>query len=188
MRSTQSPSRFVRAVGISTLALVLFAACGSGQSAATRSTGSTGAAPRVESPSATTRMICASEAQGDLRATLGVDTTAAPLPTWVDHVYSCNYAYPTGSFTLSVKQLADTDTTTAYFEKLGTTLGRVKALDGLGTAAFTTTGGSVVVQKDTKVLFVDVTKLPSRFGVPPDTRANAAVSIAATIMGCWTGA
>jgi hypothetical protein len=61
-------------------------------------------------------------------------------------------------------------------------------LEGIGATATTTANGSVVVQKDDDVLLVDVRKLPARFGVPSDTRANAAISIAATIIGCWTGA
>ena len=30
--------------------------------------------------------------------------------------------------------------------------------------------------------------LPAQFGSPPCTRADIAVKVAATIMGCWTGA
>jgi len=29
--------------------------------------------------------------------------------------------------------------------------------------------------------------LPAHFGAPPETRADVAVKVAATIMGCWTG-
>jgi len=33
-----------------------------------------------------------------------------------------------------------------------------------------------------------VQDLPKQFGSPPDTRENDAINVAATIMGCWTGA
>ena len=29
----------------------------------------------------------------------------SPIPTWIDHLYSCQYGYPTGSMELSVKEL-----------------------------------------------------------------------------------
>jgi hypothetical protein len=43
------------------------------------------------------------------------------------------------------------------------------------------------VQKDDKVLVADVRKLPAEFGEPSDSRANVAITIAATVMGCRTG-
>jgi hypothetical protein len=138
--------------------------------------------------SSSTRMICADDAKDDLAATLGVDTVAPVTPTWHNHLYSCAYKYTDGSFTLSVEQLSDAASTTRYFTQTGTRLGRVKTLSGLGQGAFTTKDGSVVVKKDDKVLVVDVRRLPARFGVPTDSPANVAISVAATIMGCWTGA
>jgi hypothetical protein len=142
----------------------------------------------IATPSESTRMICAPEAQADLRATIGVKTVVAPTPTWITHSYTCSYIYAGGRFTLSVKQLPDAAQTRTYFTALGDRLKRDMPLTGLGAGAFTTAEGSVIVQKDDKVLLVDVHGLPARFGVPLDTRANVAISIAATIMGCWTGA
>ena len=46
--------------------------------------------------------------------------------------------------------------------------------------------GSVVVRKDYKVLLVDITKLPAKFGVPSATRGDVAINVAETIMWCWT--
>ena len=66
-------------------------------------------------------------------------------------------------------------------------LGRRPDAVSFGEGAFITTNGSVIVRKDFKVLDVDVSKLPMQFGVPPQDRANAALSVAATVMGCWTG-
>ena len=50
-------------------------------------------------------MVCAPEAQREITATLGITPTLVTVPTWTDHVYSCTYQYPDGSFVLSVKEL-----------------------------------------------------------------------------------
>ena len=132
-------------------------------------------------------MICADEAQEDIQATIGVATNRPVVPTWKAQKYSCRYAYPDGAFTISVQQLSDDAAAARYFTALTTKLGRDMVLTGLGDDGTTTTSGAVVVRKDTKVLTVDPHDLPARFGKPADTRANVAISVAATIMGCWTG-
>lgn len=133
-------------------------------------------------------MICAAEAQHDISVTLGTKNTQTSTPTWAHHRYACDYIYANGVMNLSVKQLSDATSTRHYFTSLAKLLVRRKTLSGLGQGAFTTASGNVVVSKDNKVLVVDVHALPSKFGVPPDTRGNVAISVAATIMGCWTGA
>jgi hypothetical protein len=170
-------------------ALALAAGCGGAATASAPSSTTTpaGQVATSDGPSASTRMICSSEAQKDLAATLGLAAVSVSTPTWQAQVYSCDYRYAGGSFTLSVHQAIDRDVAHATFTALGTQLMRRMPLDGLGQAAVTTANGSVLVQKDDDVLLVDIHALPPRFGVPPDTRANAAISIAATIMGCWTG-
>ena len=133
-------------------------------------------------------MICASEAQEDLSARLGSKTVSPVTPTWNDDVSACTYQYVNGGFKLSVKQLPDETSTKRYFTRLAVQLGREKMSAGLGQCAFTTKDGSVVVNKDDKVLLVDVQRLPAQLGVPADTRGNVAIGVAATIVGCWTGA
>jgi hypothetical protein len=49
---------------------------------------------------------------------------------------------------------------------------------------FTTKDFSVVVRKDYKVLLIDISGLPARFGTPPASRGE----VAGTILDCWTGA
>jgi hypothetical protein len=132
-------------------------------------------------------MICAQEAQDDLASSIGVRAKLTP-PTWVDHVYSCTYAYPNGSFTMSVKELSNLDETKAYFDSLGSKYGRKPDSIALGQGAFTTNNGSVVVRKDFKVLFVDIAKLPPQLGQPPQARSDVALTAAAVLMSCWTGA
>ena len=90
--------------------------------------------------------------------------------------------------TLSVKEMSNADETTGYFNSLAGKLGKKQELQGLGQGAFLTNDGSVVTRKDYKVLLVDTTKLPARFGVPPSTRGDIAINVSATIMNCWVGA
>ena len=86
-----------------------------------------------------------------------------------------------------MKELDGTDHTKRYFAQLGVQLGRRPGPISIGQGAFLTTNGSVVVRKDWKVLVVDVSKLPVTFGQPPFSHKDAAIAIASTIMGCWTG-
>lgn len=140
-------------------------------------------------PSASARMVCAAEGTRDIGQTVGVKPTRPPVGRWHDHVYSCDYVYGAEqTMTLSVKELANAAETTAYFDALGLRLGRKDALRGLGQGAYQTRNGSTVVRKDDLVLLVDANRLPAMFGAPSSPRADVSLSVAATIMGCWTGA
>lgn len=133
-------------------------------------------------------MICAREGKDEIGAAIGIEPIRPLAPVWRDHIYSCDYRYTGGVLHLSVKQLDGEVATKQYAAALATRLGKREALQGLGQDAFTTTNGSVVVTKDNKVLLVDIHDLPAQFGKPLDTRANAGITVAATIMGCWTEA
>ena len=131
-------------------------------------------------------MICSTEAQEDIAASLGV-TAKVSAPTWVDHVYACNYVYRNAMFKLAVTELSSSTQTTAAYNAFATRLGRSPEIVNFGDGAFLTTNGSVIVRKDFKVLEIDVSLLPPRFGQPPQDRADVALSIAATVMACWPG-
>jgi hypothetical protein len=137
-------------------------------------------------------MICEPEAINDIyNSATGVKTIKPFKPTWVNHIYSCDYVYPNGAvMRLSVKEMSSTEETTAYFDSLAQKLGKAAKQPtlGLGQGAFVTKNGSLVVRKDYKVLLIDVSKLPAQFGVPADTRENVAINVGVTVMGCWTGA
>jgi hypothetical protein len=180
--------RSFAAVVAALAAAIALGACGSSHAVSTATPGApaTIAVTAAGEPSATTKMICAPEAGRDIATALGTKTIRPVVPTWRASNYSCRYEYRDGSFTLSVQQLPDTAATARYFAAAATTLGRVMKLAGLGQDATTTKGGGVIVRKDNKVLTVDPRQLPARFGTPPDSRANVAITIAATIMGCWT--
>jgi hypothetical protein len=146
------------------------------------------AIPVSANPSKSAKMLCGDDVRGEVQDLVGVPITKPLAPTWKDHVYSCRYVYSDGVLTLSVKELANTADTDAYFASQATDLGKKKTIQGLGQGAFTTKNGSAVVRKDYKVLLVDVSGLPEQFGTPPDSKGNVALNVAAEIMGCWTGA
>jgi hypothetical protein len=132
-------------------------------------------------------MVCSPEAQLDIAKALGSPTTRSVKPTWTDHLYSCQYAYSSGQVVLSVKELSDDKATSGYFDTLAQRLGKRSNVGGLGQAAFDTPNDSIVVRKDFKVLDVDVSALPARFGNPAADRSTTAMRIALLVMGCWTG-
>ena len=162
-----------------------------GHPSATRSTTSTtvGPLPAGSTPSPLAVQICATEAREDIASSLGeAATVSTPIWSAAQHLYSCAYRYPSGSFTLSMKELSSWSETYAYFDSLRTQLGQLgPPLENLGQGAFQTTDGSVVVRKDWKVLLVDSSGLPAQFGVPPTPSADIAVTVADVILGCWAG-
>jgi len=164
---------------------VLLAACGT----STGGTGGQGARaplPAGRVPAEISKMVCAAEAQREMADALGVGAVVQ-TPTWVAHRYTCRWTYPDGSFVLSVKELSSWAETYAYFHMLGAELGDTGTVRNLGQGAFTTTNGSVVVRKDWKILLVDISGLPARFGVPPTSAADVGLTVADVILGCWAG-
>lgn len=133
-------------------------------------------------------MVCEPEAQRDIAGSIGVTPTQVTSPTWVDRIYACNYVYPDGVISLSVKEFDNLLATVSYFDRLGSRLGERPDPPALGDGAFVTTDGSVVVRKDDKVLDVDISHLPVQFGDPLEDPTEVAVSVATTVMGCWVGA
>jgi hypothetical protein len=178
---------FPLAVG---LALVTFVGCSSSSSSQSARTTGTYDQPATPNPSVSAKMVCEAEVQAEIASSLGEQPTQVTTPTWVqaDHLYSCRYVYPEGSFALSVKEMSSTAETTAYYNGLGTQFGRRPDRIALGQGAFLTTNGSLVVRKNWKVMFVDVSQVPAQFGQPPQAPSDVALSIAAVIMTCWKGA
>ncbi len=174
------------------VALALVPACSSSSDTAARRTdGTVGAVPprpAGKNPSDSAKMVCARDAQDALGVNLGVTPVQVTTPTWSDHLYSCQYVYSAGTIILSVKELNNAKQTTNYFNSFGTQLGRRPGRLAVGQGAYVLTDGSIVVRKDWKVLSVDVSRLPAQFGQPPQSAADAALSVAATILSCWSGA
>jgi hypothetical protein len=167
--------------------LTLLAGCGqpSYPIGAPVSAAPTAAPADVPSPQA--EMVCQPEAQTDIQDLVGVVPTQVGPLQYANHVSTCRYAYSNGSFVLIVQDLPNDLTTTNAFDALAAKLGRVDAIDLPDADAFSTTDGSIVLRKDTKVMLVDVTGLPTTFGSPPSPRADAARLIMKAVLGCWTG-
>ncbi len=178
-------------LGIGMLLAATITACGSSTSSAsdqkpkTIEVAAAHAKAAGVNPSKTAKMICAHEAREDLAGVLAEKPTTVTTPTWVDHLYSCDYEYPEGTVTLSVKELDNAARTTAYFDELASRLGRRPKRIGLGQGSFETSNGSMVVRKDYKVLLVDVTHLPAGFNRPALDAFGVSVAIAVTVLGCW---
>jgi hypothetical protein len=164
---------------------LLTAACGSAGSTAKASSG-TSPLPAGPTPSPISKLVCQNQAKQDIASALG-ETASVSTPTWSDHLYGCDYRYPTGSIKLSIKELSSWAQTYAYFDGLAAKLGKTRNLQALGQGAFQTTDGSVVVRKDWKVLLVDTSGLPAQFGVPPTSSGDVAVTVGDIILGCWSG-
>jgi hypothetical protein len=164
--------------------------CSAAAPSASRGTTSTTRPPLPAglTPSPLATQICATQARQDIASGLG-EAANISAPNWsaAQHLYSCAYRYPTGSFTLSMKELSSWPETFAYYDSLQAQLGKSMDLPNLGQGAFQTTDGSVVVRKDWKVLLVDSSKLPPQFGVPPTPSGDVAVTVADFILGCWSG-
>ncbi len=132
-------------------------------------------------------MVCGGKVKQEVSEALGVTPTSVSTPTWVDHLYSCVYQFPTGPVTMSVQELSSWTQTLRYFRAQQDQFGRAASLANLGQGAFSENDGSVVVRKDWKVLTVDVTHLPPHFGSPPVNPNNVAATMAAVVLGCWAG-
>ena len=172
-------------LGVAFVPLLLFAVmCGPG----TPNAGATAEKPLPAGrhPSPIALMVCETKVHGEINQVLGLKATVTGR-TWVDHKYSCRYGYADGSFELSVQELSSWAQTLNYFHGLGTQLGKVQSLAGLGQGAFRTSGGDVVVRKDWKVLLVNVAGLPAQFGVPPTSSTDVAYTVADVVLGCWDG-
>ena len=192
--------RLVIVVGVAVALSVGLAGCGSSTSAKRGSGAGTGVTkatvtattepplPPGPRPAKVATMVCDDEAQAKIARVLGIGARV-PTPTWdvKTHVYSCRFGYPTGSFTLSVKEELGWAATKAYFNALGRQLGETDTLGNLGQGAFLTKDGSVVVRKDWKILVVDISGLHRSIGNPPTTPAAVAYSVADIILGCWDG-
>ena len=188
-----SVRRSIATVGVA-VSMALLAACGSSSGKSSASTTPSQTSPLVQyravpgaPPSVSSQMICSTEGQGAIAGSLGVKP--APIkPTWKDEVYACNYVYPNGTMRLTVHELPSDAAAMQNFNQLKTQLHGVPAETVLGQGTFQVpTDDSIYVVKDNKVLKVDVSKLPANFGSPPLSRSDVALTVAVTIMGCWTG-
>jgi hypothetical protein len=175
-------SRLLAAVGV----VLTLAQCSSSGDAQPAAPTTTLVVTYGEQPTASAQMICGADGQTALNTALNLTGLKVSAPTWVDHLYSCTYQYPSGTFDLSVKELPTIAATVDYFTSLKAKSTGAQEL-ALGQDGFTSADGTSVVRKDNKVLVVDVSKLPAKFGAPPQNPIQVSQTIAVTLLGCWTG-
>jgi hypothetical protein len=164
------------------------AACGSGSSSSAPTTTTVTITPPGNQPSPSSLMICATEGQTEIAATLGEKPVRPVVGTWAKPDYSCRYAYPEGSMRLSVHEAVDLAAARAFYRAQEAKVHAATSNAGLGQGTATTADGRVLVIKDNKVLEVDGRRLPAQFGHPAASRDDVALETAITVMGCWTGA
>ena len=134
-------------------------------------------------------MVCANEANKKFNTVLGESGTVTDKHWEVaTHTYSCTFSYPSGAkMALSVKELSSWPETIGYFNQEKVSQGNAGSIGNLGQGAFRTSDGSILVRKDWKVLDVNISGLPSQFGVPPTSSAAVAYTVADLVLGCWDG-
>jgi hypothetical protein len=142
--------------------------------------------PAGKNPSPIATMPCIAKTQRELAEALGEKATVLDR-TWFQHRYSCTYSYSDGSYKLSIQELSSWGQTYAYYDSFKRSLGELRPLGNLGQGAYQTKNGDVVVRKDWKVLLVNISQLPPRFGKPPTAAQYVAVTVADVILGCWAG-
>lgn len=183
--ATPAPAATRTAAGRTLLALALLGAAVALGGCGASSTAGASPEPAGRTPSPIARMICEPKAAHEIATAIGSAATVEP-PTWIDHDYSCAYAYRTGTMVLSVKELSSWAATKEYFSSVEHP-GTWRPLYRLGQQAAQGPDGTIVVRKDWKVLVVDVRGLPRELGSPPATPSEAALTVAGAILECWHG-
>jgi len=138
------------------------------------------------SPSPAATMICAAETLNDISATIGVQPSEVTTPTWTNHVYACEYRYPTGAIAVSVREFQNPPAGRQYLNNQAKRLGK-RTQPFLAQGGYFLANGSIIVRKDADVLEVDVSAVPTNFGDPSLTLGpkEVATIVATAILKCW---
>jgi len=163
-------------VVVAVLALVALGGCADDNSWGT-------AAP-AHVPSAAARLACGTDAASDITTSLGVGVTAPVRPVSAGSRTSCEFVFAAGTMMLSVADHPSAAAASAAFARSRPP--GAAAVPGLGQQAYALDDGTTVVRKDASVLTVDVSGLPATFGVPPHPRNLDAITVAGTVLACWT--
>jgi hypothetical protein len=176
------------------LLLLVLAGCAAGRAdspAAATSAAATSAVatttPAAGAAPAAAQMVCSDEIRRVVTGALALGSIPPPASSWADSVYTCTYALPAGSLTLSVVVAGDDAAARAQLDTLRSQLGAVTPEPGLGERAWSTPDGTVLAVKDDMVLHVDATALPDDLGPVHEHRIDVARVLAAAVFDCWTG-
>ena len=178
-----------RGTAILAACCLALAACSASHAATTSPARSatTAATADASKPTASALMICAAETRGNIATALGIKATLRTSTSWVDHLYTCTYHLPIGTFVLSVKELANPAAAHAYLDASRQRLAATTSLGGPSDTAWASATGTVLLLKASAVLLVDATALPAVLGPEHQQRNDFAALIAADILACWNG-
>ncbi|MFJ5860997.1 hypothetical protein ACIQCM_06220 [Pseudarthrobacter sp. NPDC092439] len=145
-------------------------------------------------PSEAAKMVCGDQPMDRLIAVLDLDKAPHTVNNWADSTFTCTYhldqaspAVP-GSLDISVQEARDEATALEYFDAmqaLASDATPIGGLANLGFPAYETADGKAVFQKDSFVLTVDASGLPTAVGPDAVTRNALAYQLATTILACW---
>ena len=138
-----------------------------------------------DTPSATELTVCSAQLAQQISALLGEQPSRTQAGSWSARVYSCQYSYRDGGFTLAVRESPGQAATDAVFAAQRRAAGPTSAQAGLGQQAFTEPDGTVVLRDGFDVLTVGAGTLPAAPGYPPRPRAAALHMIAETVLSAW---
>lgn len=140
-------------------------------------------------PSEAASMVCSEEIRDAVKTLFRLSGTPSSTHSWSDGLYDCTYQLPQGQLHLSVKDLSAEPAGRNYFDALKTRLAPVSKLKGMesfGLPAFETAAGDVVFLKDSRTLRVDASGVPADALPAGYSAAEAAYSLAASVIACWT--
>ena len=135
----------------------------------------------------TARMICSDDIKTKVRVALQLQAPPPTHDSWADDTYTCHYALPTGTMTLTDRVFPDAAGARAQMLTQQAGDRSARPLAGLGQQAYGSDRGLAVVLKDNQILTVDTTGLPERFGSNDQRRTDLAYEVASDVLGCWTG-
>ena len=131
-------------------------------------------------------MICSNEIRNDIAQVLAVKPLPKPSARWADHVYTCTYRLPMGTFVLSVTESRNPAAAQDFAKGLRSALGKHEQCRRAHDNRVLDTGGVVALVKDSDTLQVDASRLPKQFGAQHEKRTDFAYEVASDILGCWT--
>jgi cytosine/adenosine deaminase-related metal-dependent hydrolase len=136
-------------------------------------------------------MVCEEDEIRDaVKRTFRMDSDPTSTHTWsaASRMYTCRWAVPHGTLTMTVHDATDPRTGRRFFDRLRGRLDGARPLggmDNLGFPAVSTRAGDVVFLKDGKTLHVDATRLPDASLPRSFSRPEVAYSVAAAVIACW---
>lgn len=141
-----------------------------------------------DGPSTAAAMICSDETAEAVQRSFDLGALPARDDTWAAPDYSCRYELADSRLFLTVHDLSPAQDGRAHFTETRRSVRatRIGGLENFGFPAFETRAGVVGFLKDGKTLVVDARRVARRDLPRGFSRGEAAYSVAAAVIGCWT--